>query len=77
MKLALRWKHERVLLADAKVVMYSPANPYDPMPKQVRAEFESKDSANLISRFAMQFEPGSDSATFTVETRAGMTQDDG
>lgn len=77
MKLALRWKHEQILRGDARVVMYGPANPYDPMRKQVRAEFESKDSANLISRFAMQFEPGSNSATFTVETRAGKTQGDG
>lgn len=75
MKLALRWKHEQILRSDARVVMYGPANPYDPMPAQVRAEFESKDSTNLVSRFAMQFEPGSNSATFTVETRTGKAQD--
>lgn len=77
MNMALRWKHEQILLSDAKVVMYSPASTSDAMTKQVRAEFESKDSANLIARFGMQFEPGSDSATFTIETRPVKTQGEG
>lgn len=77
MTVALRWKHEQILLSDAKVVMYGPASPSDAMAKQVRAEFESKDSANLIARFGMQFEPGSDSATFTIETRTPVTHGDG
>lgn len=77
MRMALRWKHERLLLGDAKVVMYGPASSSDAMVKQVRAEFESKEATNLNLRLGMQFAPGSDTATFTLETRPGKSKSDG
>lgn len=76
MRMALRWKHERLLLGDAKVVMYGPANRSDAMIKQVRAEFESKEATNLNLRLGIQFELGSDTATFTLDTRPGKSKSD-
>jgi|GEM_PF-3192324 len=68
MALSLRWKHEQILLSDAKVVVYRPADPNDPMRPQVRAEFESKEASNVNLRFGMLFEPDSTTGTFSIET---------
>ena len=71
MKLTLRWKHEHIKLADAKVVSYVPASAADPMPPQVRAEFEFTEARTANLRFGMQFQPGNDSALFTVQLTPG------
>ena len=67
--LSLRWKHERIPLADASVVSYQPASSSDLMKPQVRAEFESKDATNTIVRFGMQFQPETDLISFTLQFR--------
>lgn len=67
MALALRWKHERLPLSAASVVSYTPAHSSDQMHSQVRAEFESQEATNFNVRFGMQFQPGDDSASLTLE----------
>lgn len=71
MALSLRWKHERTSLSAASVVSYKPASLSDPMPPQVRAEFESKGATNANLRLGMQFQPGQDIASFTVQLTPG------
>lgn len=71
MTLSLRWKHERIALNDAKVVMYRAADSTETSLAQVRAEFESKEATNMNLRLAMQFEPGDTKATFSVEVLPG------
>ena len=69
--LSLRWKHEQILLSDAKVVLYRPAGVADSKVTQVRAEFESKEATNMNIRLGMQFEPGATEATFSLESLPG------
>ena len=75
MAVALRWKHEQVLLRDARVVTYRPADSNETLPNQVRAEFESKDATHSNLRFGMQFVPGSTEAAFTIELLPAKTSD--
>ena len=71
MALALRWKHERIGLDAANVVLYHPANASDAMPQQVRAEFQSTEAPHANLRFSMQFQPGQSDASFTIEFTPG------
>jgi len=71
MALSLRWRHERIALDTAKIVSYQPANPLDLMQPQVRAEFESKEATNSNVCFGMQFQPGEDNVSFTVQLTPG------
>jgi len=71
MALLLRWKHERIALDAAHVVSYRPANPSDPMLPQVRAEFESLEATKSNVRFGVQFEPGRDNLSFTLQLTPG------
>lgn len=67
MALSLRWKHERVLLREAKVISYAPGTQQDSMPLQGRAEFESKGATKMNVRFGVQLEQGGDRAILSIE----------
>jgi hypothetical protein len=74
MKVALRWKREEIMLNDANVVLYKPANSDEPVLPQVRAEFESKEATHMNLRLGMQFVPGSDQTQFTLDVLPGKKQ---
>lgn len=71
MHMALRWKHERIALGNARVVNYRPVDPSDPLIPQVRAEFESKEASASNLRFAIQVQPGDSNAALSVELLPG------
>lgn len=65
--LGLRWRHEEVRLADAKVNLYSHGDPSNRSPSHVRAEFETKETTVTNIRFGYQQEQGSSLASISVE----------
>ena len=71
MALALRWKHERIGLDAANVVLYQAASASDPMPRQLRAEFQSTEAKNANIRLGLQFQPGQSITSFTLDLTPG------
>jgi hypothetical protein len=71
MRTLLRWKHERIPVSSANVVQYRAAAPGDPMPPQIRAEFESKEATASNLRLGIQFRPGDERAQFTLQLTPG------
>lgn len=69
--MTLRWKHEPIALKTARVVTYEHGGNDGSGPKQVRAEFESKQSPSANIRFGMQFVAGSSEATVDLQLLPG------
>ena len=63
----LRWKHETLSLSEAKLVQYGPADAADPLPDQVRVEFETRQARSNNLRVGFQLQQGSDQISISAE----------
>lgn len=71
MPLLLRWKHEHIPLASARVVAYADPGSPSSGAVHVRAEFESKEAQLANVRFGFQFEQGSEQAVLSLQILPG------
>jgi hypothetical protein len=65
--LRLRWKHEDIPLAEAKLVRYRPAEAADSLPEQFLVEFETKQARNNNIRMGFQLQQGGETVHVSAE----------